>query len=34
MILAPALLFAAGCADGRVTADPSNDVFSISPGTS
>ena len=34
MILAPALLLAAGCADGRVTADPSNDVFSISPGTS
>jgi hypothetical protein len=32
-ILAPALLFAAGCADGRVTADPSNDIFSISPGT-
>jgi hypothetical protein len=34
MILAPALLLAAGCADGRVTADPSNDLFSISPGTS
>ena len=33
MIVAPALLLAAGCANGRVTADPSNDVFSISPGT-
>jgi hypothetical protein len=33
MILAPALLLAAGCANGRVTADPSNDIFSISPGT-
>ena len=32
MILAPALLLAAGCADGRVTADPSNAIFSISPG--
>ncbi len=30
---APALLLAAGCADGRVTADPSNATFSISPGT-
>ena len=34
MLLAPALLLAAGCADGRVTADPSNAIFSISPGTS
>ncbi|MGA3264829.1 MAG: hypothetical protein ABSC47_12395 [Terracidiphilus sp.] len=33
MILAPALLLAAGCADGRVTADPSNAIFSISPGS-
>ena len=33
MILAPALLLVAGCADGHVTADPSNDLFSISPGT-
>ena len=33
MMLAPALFFAAGCADGRMSADPSNSVFSISPGT-
>jgi len=34
MILAPALLLAAGCANGRVAADPSNATFSISPGAS
>jgi hypothetical protein len=33
MLLAPALLLAAGCSAGRVTADPSNATFSISPGT-
>jgi len=33
MLLAPALLLAAGCSAGRVTADPSNSTFSISPGT-
>lgn len=32
ILVAPALLLAAGCADGRVTADPSNAAFSISPG--
>jgi len=34
VILAPALLLLAGCGVGRVTADPSNATFSISPGTS
>ena len=34
MLLAPALLLAAGCSAGIVTADPSNSTFSISPGTS
>jgi hypothetical protein len=33
MLLAPALLLAAGCSAGRVTADPSNSTFAISPGT-
>jgi hypothetical protein len=33
VLLAPALLLAAGCSAGRVTADPSNSTFSISPGT-
>jgi hypothetical protein len=33
MLLAPALLLAAGCSAGHVTADPSNSTFSISPGT-
>ena len=33
MLLAPALLLAAGCSAGRVTADPSNLTFAISPGT-
>ena len=33
MILAPALLVVAGCAGGRVTADPSNGAFTLSPGT-
>jgi hypothetical protein len=33
-LLAPALLLAAGCANGHVTAAPSNGTFSISPGTS
>jgi len=33
MLLAPALLLAAGCSAGHVTADPSNSAFSISPGT-
>ena len=32
MLLAPALLLAAGCSAGHVTADPSNSTFSISPG--
>ena len=32
MLLAPALLLAAGCSEGRVTADPSTSTFSISPG--
>jgi hypothetical protein len=34
MALVPALLLLAGCAGGGVTANPSNSVFSISPGTS
>ena len=33
MILAPALLFAAGCANGNVSANPANATFSIAPGT-
>ena len=33
MVLAPALLLAAGCASGSVAANPSNGTFSISPGT-
>jgi hypothetical protein len=33
MLLAPALLLAAGCSAGHVTAAPSNSTFSISPGT-
>ena len=33
MLLAPALLLMAGCADGGVAANPSNATFSISPGT-
>lgn len=32
LFLAPALLVMAGCANDRVTADPSNATFSISPG--
>jgi len=32
-LLAPALLLAAGCSADRVSADPSNSTFSISPGT-
>ena len=34
MVLGPVLVLAAGCDGGRVTADPSNASFSISPGTS
>ncbi len=34
MILAPTLLLLAGCGVGRVTADPSNATFFITPGTS
>jgi hypothetical protein len=34
LLLAPALLLAAGCSNGRVSADPSNSAFSIAPGTS
>jgi hypothetical protein len=33
LLLAPALLVAAGCSNGRVSADPSNSAFSIAPGT-
>ncbi|HXR39930.1 MAG TPA: hypothetical protein VN776_12580 [Terracidiphilus sp.] len=33
LLLAPALLVAAGCTNVRVAADPSNSSFSISPGT-
>jgi hypothetical protein len=33
VLLAPALLLAAGCSAGLVTASPSNSTFSISPGT-
>ena len=33
MLLAPALLLAAGCSAGHGTADPSNSAFSITPGT-
>ena len=32
LLLAPALLLAAGCTNGRVSADPSNSAFSITPG--
>jgi len=34
ILLAPVLLFAAGCATGGVSANPSNATFSIAPGTS
>ncbi len=33
ILLAPVLLAVAGCGDGRVSANPSNGAFSISPGT-
>jgi hypothetical protein len=33
MILTPALLLAAGCANGNVSANPVNATFSIAPGT-
>jgi hypothetical protein len=33
ILLAPLLLFAAGCATGSVAANPSNATFSIAPGT-
>jgi len=33
LLLAPALLLATGCSNGRVAADPSNGSFSIAPGT-
>ena len=33
LLLAPALLLAAGCGSGLVSANPSNAVFSISPGS-
>ena len=32
LLLFPALLLAAGCSNGRVSADPSNSAFSIAPG--
>jgi hypothetical protein len=34
LLLAPALLFAAGCGSGLVTANPSNSALSVSPRTS
>ncbi len=33
LLLGPGLLLLAGCAGGGVSADPSNSIFSISPGT-
>jgi hypothetical protein len=33
LLLAPALLFAAGCGSGLVTANPANSAFSVSPRT-